>query len=329
MSVVLVGGSGWGNLGDDLIAREIVHALPPEDRGAVVLVGGGLSLKADIQFVRRVSLSGKLRERLRLLYEIARAREVIIGGGGLLDDRLPDFYRPFTRIAQWSALVGTPYRFLGIGVGPVRRPSTGSNYLKALKGASAVSVRDHASAQRLAGIGFRGAVEVVDDPALWRKRSVTTTRPRFDICINLRCWASEGSSMPSYDGASIERILDVVAYAVRRVHGRGARIALVSMSELRGDQDSVILNRLVRLLDGDIEVFAGVPVETVERVIASSSSALGMRLHFLLIAYLHGVRPIGLSYDPKVTQQAEKLGFAAMELDDDLAGEALALRLRG
>ena len=77
------------------------HGRGPAGAGTLRRCGGGASRPNGLPaVVEHVRLTGSWRARLAVIRQVLLADEVHIGGGGLLSDRVPDFYRPFYRVAR-------------------------------------------------------------------------------------------------------------------------------------------------------------------------------------------------------------------------------------
>lgn len=323
-SVLIIGGAGWRNVGDDLIASALRDWVASP--GVSVKVAGGPH--PHTLFEGGLGLAGTVKSRLRLAWEIFRADYVLIGGGGLLDDRSPYFYRPFTRAAYMCRLAGTRYAFAGIGVGPIQNDESRVAYRTAAQGADRVLVRDHASRDRLAACDVKRHIDITPDPVLWGAAEAATVQNEFDLAINLRNWHSDNDPKIGYQGPTDSAVLHSVAEAVNAEYGPDSKVALVSMSAQLGDSDSTMLRALQPMLQAKTETcFDGAPDE-VTRVIGSSKSVLSMRLHACLLGAKLGTRVIGLAYDPKVLQQARAVGFAAIPLDVAFSSDKILTELR-
>jgi polysaccharide pyruvyl transferase WcaK-like protein len=316
-TVLIVGGAGWKNVGDDLIARSLKQWVSVDGR-KIEIAGGPHPHECVDAEKPRLALHGSLASRLRIAWRIARVDYVLIGGGGLLDDRIPLFYRPFTRTAFACRILRTPYSFAAIGVGPIRRGRTNRAYRDAVQGADRVFVRDQESKDRLLLAGMIRDAEIVADPVLWGQPETVKSniQVRFDVAVNLRNWHSVERPRDGYDGPHDGQIIEAVSRAINATFGRDGRVALVSMSGLTGDDDSIMLEKLRAKLDADdVQTFYGSLPTEVERTLASSASILAMRLHACLLGARLGRQVIGLAYDPKIEQQGKSLGFTAIPLD--------------
>jgi polysaccharide pyruvyl transferase WcaK-like protein len=302
--VLIAGAAGWTNVGDDLIAQQLgryvrSHGLTPAFLGgpAVASVGHGTAMDP--------SLLG----RLRIVREVSSASAVVIGGGGLLDDRQQNFYRPFARVAAIARLASVPYALIGIGVGPVNSARTARDYRILVAGAEAVLVRDVASLLRLEEIGCDPSrIQVVGDPVLWKEseRPPSTTH---NWAVNLRQW-DQGRSDAGFE-FDPEGLVRALASSLKGRVGADDRVSLVAMSNLPGDDDVRPLTAL-RTAAGrpDWAIVSG--TQAAERALEDAENVISMRLHGCLVAARVGRAVLGVAYEPKVEQQAERCGFMSV-----------------
>lgn len=315
-NILIVGGAGWKNVGDDLIAKALKEWASSASH-RVTVAGGPHPLEGDFD-AKQVGIGGSLVARIRLGWHIARADYVLIGGGGLLDDRTPYFYRPFTRAATVCQLTRTRYAFAGIGVGPIRSEKSAEAYRLAVQRAETVYVRDRESRERLLATGLNRAPEIVPDPVLWdvNKLAGEPAQPRFDLAVNLRNWRSKDENRIGYDGPTNCEIIQTVAEAINNRHGREGRLALVSMSGHFGDDDSAMLEQLRhKLVSKNVTTYYDCALSEVQKALQGAATVLAMRLHACLVGFRSGRQVVGLAYDPKVTQQGKSLGFQTVPLD--------------
>ncbi|BFM23121.1 polysaccharide pyruvyl transferase family protein [Microbacterium sp. che218] len=315
--VLLVGAAGWGNVGDDLIGRSLTDWA--KFAGYAVDVAGG-PLESSLMKID-YAMQGSLRSRISLALAILRADVVLIGGGGLLDDRLPNFYRPFTRVARLASLFKKPYSFVGIGVGPIHDPASLESYASACAGARAVMVRDAESADRLKKASGALNVTIVPDPVLWGgSERVEVHEGSFECAVNLRNWSPGASE--SHGALSTSAALPVIAEALRGLPA-GARVGLFSMSSLRDDDDLEVLEQLASLVPDLDCVLIPADAASIEKAIAASKRVVSMRLHGCLLSVRRGVPVLGIAYDAKIAQQGRVLGFRTVNLDMSLTAAVI------
>lgn len=310
--ILIVGAAGWKNVGDDLIAESIVEWVEGSGGRAQVVGGPYAHVSGGSS---PLFLSGKFADNLKVIGAVLACDYVVIGGGGLLDDRSPKFYRPFTRIAALCRLVRRKYAFVGIGVGPVQHEGTGKAYFNAVQGADRVLVRDTASKERLSDAGVTREVEIVNDPVLWTLEESSNVGPNADLVVNLRNWHSEDDPRLGYAGPSNHDIVEAVAEAINATHGSGSHVALVSMSGIADDNDAVLLEELKPRLRATVTTHYTHSPQDVTSTVTGAKMVLSMRLHACLLGAAHRKKVVGLAYDPKVTAQSKVHGFTAVSLD--------------
>lgn len=310
MSLLLVGGSGWGNVGDDIVAQVLAREMGRTAERPDI-VGGPLPPTVPIDRARRFTLDGSWRSRTRVARAVARASHVVIGGGGLLDDRMPHFHRQFTRVAALCRWARTPYSLVGIGVGPVRTEEARRAYAAAALGAHQVIVRDDESRRRLLDCAPTAAVQVADDPAVWEESGPTSAK-RYRFAVNLRHWVPQEG-----DAGQVEpdAIVEPLAAFINAACDPTDEILLFSMSVLSGDSDAQVLERLGSAVSARAALWEPGSGD-IRAELAAAEAAVSMRLHGCLIAYSAGVPTVGLNYDPKVSQAGRRYGFEVIGLGE-------------
>jgi polysaccharide pyruvyl transferase CsaB len=320
-TVLLAGGAGWGNVGDDAIALATAVLLQEEAPDLRVVVAGG-----DPVLIR--NSTGLPAERLtwrspraaaRLLTLIRRSSAVLIGGGGLLQDRLPNFYRPYLLLALAAKGLRRPVVIHAVGAYP---PRTGAFRLllrAALSRADAVSVRDEFSRRNLAAAGVNRPVVVTGDPAITLRPPAGVARPQTDerplIAVSLRPWYHLGAVTPGGDAGeligNLARCLDAV------VDAAGCRLLFIPMQFGGPDDDGrtqrQVLSRMERAEAADL-VARPCPLDTLA-AISRCDLLIGMRLHANILAAASGVPSIALGYDSKVREFMLRLGCADQVFD--------------
>ena len=118
MRILLAGAAGWNNVGDDLIAMAICD-WASDERSFITVAGGDFIAGVPLNAQATIAMGAAIGSRMKLLFEIWKADVVVVGGGGLLDDRIENFYRPFGRIAQACRLLRTSYAQPGSDREPV------------------------------------------------------------------------------------------------------------------------------------------------------------------------------------------------------------------
>ena len=284
LDVTLCGYYGFGNLGDELLARSLVDLL--EEAGVPRFRVGILS--ANPEDARRTLgvVAANRWSPLEAAWILGRSRTLLLGGGGLLQDatslRSCLYYWGVVRLARLRGSV--PWAF-GQSVGPLRSPLGRRLALEALRACPVRVVRDRPSLELVRSLGL-GAVELAPDPVLGLSlppRESGGSAGRWGI--NLRPWRGG----PLAEAA--REIRDRAAAAGKSLVG----VALAEedrrcLEEAR-DREGVPLEE-IRLLDSP-EAFA----DLASRV----DGLAAMRLHALVLAVLAGLPAAAVPYDPKVS----------------------------
>lgn len=333
--VLIAGAFGHGNVGDDSIALaqcRLLREIEPEVR--IVLLGGEPRRLRQTLGEDGCYLSWRSPGRVaRLVGLVRRCDAVLIGGGGLLSDRL-HFYRPYVVLALVAEALRKPVMFYGVGAYP---PSTITYRLMAraaLGRAAAVTVRDAFSAESIAATGLRRHAVVAADPAITlRPPANAAVAVREDdrplIGVSLRPMYDAPSLMPDPRelAAKLARCLDAIGDATQ------GRLTLFPMHFGTPDDDALFDDLVIRRMRRPVvvELKARQRPQDVLAGIAQCDVVLGMRLHANILAAAAGVPSIALAYDPKIREFMRQLGaedrvVEMAELEpDDLAGRVATL----
>lgn len=308
--IVLANGAGWGNFGDDAIVRSIAAALISGTAGTqphLTVLGGPDSVDAVLGLpARSAGVSGSLgyRSRLAAAAAVARADLVVIGGGGLLQDELPYFYRPFTRAARIARLRRIPYAITAVGAYQPQTPEFARELTRLVNRAARVSVRDQASIDVLRGLGVERDIHLVPDPAFAFPFEQVIRDDARTIGVALRPWWHLPEIWDRPSPERMTRLITTVAEALEAVvETHPAEVKVLSMHVGTSDDDTAVGRRLIADL-GARNIPARMVSPTSARDAASQLAAcdavLGMRLHSLILAASQGTPTVALNYDPKV-----------------------------
>lgn len=278
--VLLAGYYGFGNLGDELLADACVRLLEsngvPRERIAV--------LSADTEGTEK-SLGVSAFDRWKLS-EIHKALKVsntmLLGGGGLFQDqtslRSCMYYWSLVKLAR---LCSVKTWAVGQSIGPLNTPLGSYFAKKSFSRFLYRNVRNRSSLGMLNNWGFFGT----QSPDLVMSLKVKRDFERGDkLLLNLRT---------GYD--KVSRL--AVSSAIKTADERNLRISAVAFSDddlkefekyafkgtLKLDQITVVKN-----------------LSQFEDILNRSCCAIGMRLHFIILAFIAGLPVRGAPYDPKV-----------------------------
>ncbi|MBF6589147.1 MAG: polysaccharide pyruvyl transferase family protein [Ktedonobacterales bacterium] len=264
---------------------------------------------------------GTARTRGRVWRMLARADLLVIGGGDLLEGQ-----RALLVLVALASLLGTPVVLAGIGV---LRPETARrrHLLRwTARRASLIAVRDAESARLLGEVGVRQpAPRVLPDlavgleppapglaRALLAAEGLDLSRPY--IALNLRVpdpgqygmrWGEEEYAAVAHACRVLldREACDVIAVPMVRAATMPATEAMADDQLLYHLTERIARPGRVHVLRGDYR-----PME-VAALLGGARVAVGMRLHFLLLAAASGVPIVALSYAPKVQAFMERVGL--------------------
>jgi polysaccharide pyruvyl transferase WcaK-like protein len=269
-----------------------------------------------------LGLEPVVRARPALVAAVARRHVdgLVLGGGGLLQDETSALNLPYHLAPLLAARV--PAVAVGLGAGPLTTTLGGQLVRRSLQRVRAMTVRDGASADVLAGHGIRSAV-VAADLALQVPRPEVV--PEDVVAVSLRPWAARRHRLPvalRRAAAVDERHADRAATALRAVAARtdlGLRLVA-----LEPPKDAPLLRAVADRLGGagEVEVIEPAPLD-VPAVIGRSRAVVAMRYHAGIAAALAGRPAVLLGYSPKVGSLGDDLDARTLPWDlrepDDLA----------
>ncbi len=303
--VALCGYYGFGNLGDELLAKAAIELLGtcgvPADRVVVLSKDPeGTREWLGTESVNRWSLP----EVFKALEE---SKSLLLGGGGLFQDstsiRSSLYYWGVVRLAGFAKC--RPWCY-GQSVGPFSGRTASLLARNALGACRKRVVRDRFSVEILNRWGL--AAELSPDMVFGLNLFAPGRESRpGTLLLNIRPWK---------DGLP-EKVARAVGEYARR---EGLEVRGIAMAE----EDAQIMAELAR--KGFLE-FAeirrlGSPGDCPLAWPGECAGAVGMRLHFCILTALAGIRLLAVPYDPKVTGMAESLGI-------DLWSEGMPVSLTG
>jgi polysaccharide pyruvyl transferase CsaB len=312
-TVVVAAWVGSTNLGDELVFAALAAKLAARGCTAVPL-SVDPSGTATVHGVPAVG-QGRILEAART---IGSAPAMVLGGGGLLQDETSPFNLPLHLSRPWLArLRRTPFAGVGLGAGPLTTRLGRTLARRTLGGAVAVSCRDDASADVVAGLGLPRPVVAAD-------LALTLPRPRVEVedrvVASLRPWTGRGSALPvalrrrSPEGPAPSWFLDAMASGLDQVASRtGLAIHLVAFQGDRDDEvHRLVADRMAR------PVTTSCPdVHTIVAEVAAARVVVGMRYHAGICATIGGRPSVLVGYSPKVPSLADDLGGGSVGLEWD------------
>ncbi len=317
MRLLFVGYFGSGNLGDELILSSIIAALParlhPIDFAATYYRDATL-LPPEVEPVDIHNLP-------RVVDAVASSDAVVIGGGGLLQDkRAPEYWElysspswslaAYVRPAMIAETMGVPVFVVGVGASPLHTPTGRAMVQSLLRSARHVWVRDAASGRVVEELGWIERTTTGADLG-WLAPEIDAPEPaeRADrIVLNLRNVAGD-------DAAALSLGRAVTDFA--RDHGlRPEFVPFHYGADLADDR---LGERLAQELpDLTVTPPGATPTAHVGRY-RDAVVSIGMRYHAALVAASWGVPHVALAYDDKVSSLMHELDMPSYSLDPTAA----------
>ena len=314
MKVLVCGWVGSTNLGDELVFAGVHHLLAEQD----VQVA---AVSLDPAATRRIHGVGAVgaNDLPALNRAIGRADAVVFGGGGLLQDVTSPLNLPYhlSRVAV-ARLRRTPVAGLGLGVGGLDTRFGHALTRSAMRGITALSVRDQASAQLLTEVGVPGAI-VAADPAF--ALPVPDVEVADRLVVALRPWGGGTNRLPAAARGDATPDAQVTALASAlddAVNRSGLKLRFVA---LQADRDDAFHRRVAARMSARAE-FVSPDLAGLTAEFATARAVISMRYHGGVAAVLGGRPVVLVSYALKVDALARELGDAGQLLA--FAPEAIA-----
>ncbi|MCA1813848.1 MAG: polysaccharide pyruvyl transferase family protein [Halobacteriales archaeon] len=321
--VLLIGGYGVGNLGDEAILAGLIQQHDLWDATVVSLAPEETTALHGVHAVPPLGA--------RFARALARSKVVVVGGGGIFSA----YMGPLARGIPWAVLAARGLRkqveFRALGVYPGTPRPTLRVLARAAEGARYISVRDATSLRTFRDMGVRRAIDVVPDPAL----ALEPASPELGL-------AALASGAPGLRGP-------FVAFGVRQVRDPQEQVRLeaavaglgtvlvragieplfIPFSRHRSEDledDEAFARRLIasigagRILDGlhhPREILA---------LLQQAQCVVAVRFHALVFALRAGVPVVSLPYDAKCSDLLSQLGQEGLALHA-VTGRQLAERV--
>ncbi|MDD4160360.1 MAG: polysaccharide pyruvyl transferase CsaB [Synergistaceae bacterium] len=278
--VLLAGYYGFGNLGDELLAEACVRLLERNgvSRERIAILSADPECSKESLRIRAFN-----RWNISDIYKALKdSKTILFGGGGLFQDKTSlrsCMYYWF--LIQMARFCQVKIWAVGQSLGPINTAAGAFFTRMAFSVCSYRNVRNRSSLGILNNWGFF----CTQSPDLVMSLKVKRDYERGDkLLLNLRT---------GYD--KVSRL--TVNSAMKTAEDKNLRISAVAFSEedlkefekyvyegvLRLDQITVVKNLI-----------------QFEDILSRSSCAIGMRLHFIILAFIAGLPVRGAAYDPKV-----------------------------
>lgn len=288
--ILVVGGYGYRNLGDEAILAGLLRMLGP-DR-SVTVVSRSPAETTALHGVPSVPIGGAVAA-------LARHRTLLIGGGGLFGRDMGLIGRFLPAFAALAAAGGRTIAIHGVGIDPGLPTLT--RHLLALTASRAMelSVRDRASQARL-GVEPQRVTVRPDLSAL-----VVAARPAQGRAV-LRSVGLDpshpivGLALTALNPALVPPLMDNVIQAMDRLPAVQFCFIPMSQHPYRAVHNDLLLGRRLRELRPRLAVIEALQDPSLAlAVFGSLDAAVCMRYHSILFAERAGTPMLPIPYAPK------------------------------
>lgn len=295
-NILIIGNYGAGNFGDELVLESILKMLPKEkirvvSRDFYPFPSGIRSFFISI-FTRRI---------FKTLATYMRANTVIFGGGTLFTSEEP------ITIWIWSMQI-LPAIFLrkkiicfGQGIGPIRGRFSKWIMRKIFSRFAHIILRDCESGKILRSTGVTNEIKIVPDPVFAMKFEKAKGG---ELLVALRDWKFSGVDF-------MQKMTDFLEWIYLEY---GLKTHFLIFDRADTDISEKIASGIVSYKAQISEVGFG----NFKEIFSKGSFALNFRLHASILAFMHGIPPIGFEYETKVKSLFESVGMEgyAIGIDD-------------
>jgi polysaccharide pyruvyl transferase CsaB len=317
-SVLLSGFYGFGNLGDELILKNIAILFKEIGFSSIYAVSGNIeysrSKHSGIEFIDRNDYSK--------IVDIVRELDLIVlGGGGLFQDhnRLSTpalFENPkwgvnsFINVPLIAKIYSKPVAYIFQGVGPLFSEDSHHFTRFAYSLAAYISVRDKESQMLLKSLGIND-INLSADPTLLfpvEKSEAEKTMPT--IGISLRQWIHKNIE---------DKIIDIISQFLNELDQDFEIIFLPFQDYDEFNSDIKIFERIIQNLKHPQNVkmvkINEYALLDIEKIMASLDCIIGMRLHSIILALKYDIPFVAIPYDQKIYSILREADMTDMALD--------------
>ena len=323
--VGIVGSYGGLNLGDEAILQSIIAQLR-ESVPVAITVFSRDPTDTDRRHPVERAVATRDLSRQQLTTVIEGLDVLVVGGGGILFDAEAQLY---LREATLAHELGVPVMVYAIGAGPLRDPAVQAVVRDCLDRAALITVREARAYRVLEDSGVRAEIRVTADPAL-----LLDPEPIEDSALPVELIVAErplvgmsvrepGAAAPDLSEDRYHQLLANAAdYMVDRF---GAEVVFVPMERgmLDMQHSHAVIARMVFPQRAAVLKGEYTPSQLLS-LVGRFDFAVGMRLHFLILAALAGVPFVALPYAGKVGGFLEQVGVETPPIERVNAGRLTA-----
>lgn len=313
--IIICGAYGYGNAGDDAILKSIISSVKDMDEDMPVTVIAKNTQKVKNKF--RVN-SFYTFNIFSMINSMRKSLVYINGGGSLIQNITSSrslLYYLFT--IRLASLLKNKVSMYGCGIGPVNGDRNIKKVTKSLNSsADVITLREINSYEELKSYGVnKPQLSVTSDPAFVLKPASKEDAEAYlhahglsengkYLCLALRTWYGY-TEKAKYIAETADYIYE--KYGLTTVF-----ISMNIMNDIKAAKEiSKYMKTPFVILEDQAEP------ELLISVLSYMQAVVSMRLHALIFAAISGVPIVGVSYDPKINNVLEYLGYGeCINLDD-------------
>jgi len=329
-SVLLSGYYGFGNLGDELILKNIAALFREMGFSTIYAVSGDVeyseSKHENIHFIHR--------DDYQAIVDLVKQIDLVaLGGGGLFQDHnrltTPGFFEypqmgvhSYINVPLIAHIYGKPTAYIFQGVGPLFSEDSRNFTKYAYSLSNYISVRDKDSTRLLEDLGIREVLLSADPTFLYPVEHITIEGERLKLGISLRQWVDKGLE---------ERIIRAISGFLNTLPPEYDPYFISFQDHDEGNTDSSIYRRI----EADLKEGRALnlirskdhSLEEIERLVSGFDFIIGMRLHSIILAIKYGIPFLAIPYWNKVESllNETELGDLSIPLNE-LSGEKIRER---
>ena len=295
-SSLLLGYYGFGNLGDELLLQACIKILNErgvENENIIVLSNNPEETKKNfnVASVNRWKI-------FEIVKTMRKCENLILGGGGLFQDSTSlkscVYYWGVVRLAKF---LGLNIFALGQSIGPLNSRLSKFLTRNALIACEKVQVRDENSFNIAKNFNVKN-LELASDLVLKLKSELEIKHEKKFLLVNLR------------PDKNLEKFVNITASRVKNFNAE-KKIGVALSIE---DEKILIANQKILGLD-EIKLLKN--FDDAEKIFSSASMAIGMRLHFGILAKIFDAPIELMPYDIKVSEFARQYKIPVIKFEHE------------
>ncbi len=294
-SCLLVGYFGFGNLGDDLIAEITADILNQNHHTISILRYQPMKIEKKIKMHGYPS-----RDLISIIKAIQSSDTIIFPGGSIFQDRTSlksVFY--YTLICVFSKLFRKKLILLGQGIGPLH--SLTSKVLTRLSYtlANMISVRDHSSYMIIKNWKLQSKTKQVPD-IVFSTQSASLLQKQIDIPQVTSDLIFILRPIPQLNH---QQNIQYFSSIIKHLQTYKLSIKFVSFHK---SYDSDLYESVQKHLSLKIPIEYPASLDDIRALYKNASHIISTRLHGGILSLTHGIHPLLIHYDDKITALADE-----------------------